>query len=308
MTIASIDIGTNTVLMVIARYNAKDNLVTLLNEHRIPRIGKGLLPGTPIQGDKVTVLLEILSEFKKISEAYKPDKVIATATNALRIASNSVDIVNEIKNMGIEVRVVPGEEESYLAYLGAVSGYGADGETLVIDIGGGSTEIITGKGDDISYRKSFQTGVVSLTEKYFKQDPPSAVEITAVNTELQRIFEELNEKNFNPSRIIAIAGTPTTLACIHKGLKEFDEDAIEGSILTRSEIFKMIEEISAISSGQMLNMYKTVVKGREDVLLAGTLILFHLMNILKIEEVTVSTKGIRYGAVINYFNTNSDLT
>jgi exopolyphosphatase/guanosine-5'-triphosphate,3'-diphosphate pyrophosphatase len=304
MTIASIDIGTNTVLMVIARYEDTGNLVTLRNEFTIPRIGKGLAPGDPISGDKTKLLMDILSGFKQTAKEYNCEKIIATATNAFRIASNSKELQAEIKKMGIEIEVASGEEESCYAYLGAVSGSGTDEKTLVIDIGGGSTEVIFGQGDSILYRKSFHTGVVSLTEKNFKNDPPVITEIAEVNTELQQVFEELNENNFHPGRSIAIAGTPTTLACISRGLKDFDEEAIEGSSLAKEEIRKMISEISSLSSKDILNKYKAVVKGREDVLLAGTLILFHLMNILKLNEVTVSTKGIRYGAIINYFNQN----
>jgi exopolyphosphatase/guanosine-5'-triphosphate,3'-diphosphate pyrophosphatase len=304
MIIASIDIGTNTVLMVIARSNGSGSPETIKNEFTIPRIGKGLVPGGPIREDKKELLLDIIKKFVDTAKYYKADKIIASATNAFRIASNSSEIAELIRNMGVEIEVISGEKESYFAYLGAVSGFDKDEEALVMDIGGGSTEIIYGKGENIHYRKSFQTGVVSLTEKFFLTDPPSPGDINSVNTELQKIFRELAEKKFSPSKAIAIAGTPTTLACIQQGLSSFDEEAIEGSCLKKDDIMGMITEISVLSSEEILKKYSTVVKGREDVLLAGTLILFHLLNILGLSEVNVSTKGIRYGAIINYFRHN----
>jgi len=299
MIIASIDIGTNTVLMVIAKYNNNGTLETLKNEFTIPRIGKGLTPGNPISNEKKELLLEILEKFTATARAYKSDIIIATATNAFRIASNSKEITDLIKEMGIDINIVSGEEESYYAYLGAISGLKDNKDTLVIDIGGGSTEIIYGKDKDIFYRKSFQTGVVSLTERYFKEDLPSPANISSTVNEILEIFSELKEKKFNPSKAVAIAGTPTTLACIQRGLKEFDEDAIEGSILKKEDIMNMVSEISGLASSDILKKYNTVVKGREDVLLAGTLILYNLLDLLGLEEVNVSTKGIRYGAIIN---------
>ncbi|MFO7447251.1 MAG: hypothetical protein R6W90_12855 [Ignavibacteriaceae bacterium] len=300
MTIASIDIGTNTILMVIAEYDINTGkLKTLLNEHQIPRIGKGLTPGSPISDDKALLLLEILRDYKRIADSCNCDKIIATATNAFRIASNRDELLNRIKvETGIDVNVVTGEEESFLSYLGATIDADSDEPVLVIDIGGGSTEIITGKGDKILFRKSFHTGVVSSTEYYFKNDPPAMEDIVSFNANLQNIFEELNDRNFIISRTIAIAGTPTTLACIKQSLYEYDEDLIEGSKLIKTEIGAIISELTHLSSSQIKKKYKAVVSGREDVLLAGSLILFHLMNILKIDEVIVSTKGIRYGAIV----------
>jgi len=304
MIIASIDIGTNTVLMVIAKYNDNGTLETIKNEFTIPRIGKGLTPGSPISNEKKELLLEILENFTVTARSYKADKIIATATNAFRIASNSKEITDLIRKMGIDISIVSGEKESYYAYLGAISGLNDSEDTLVIDIGGGSTEIIYGKDKDIFYRKSFQTGVVSLTEKYFREDPPSPASLDAAINGILEIFSELKEKKFNPSKAVAIAGTPTTLACTQCGLKEFDEEAIEGSCLKREDIMNMVSEISGLASADILRKYNTVVKGREDVLLAGTLILYNLLDLLGLKEVNVSTKGIRYGAIINNLRKN----
>jgi exopolyphosphatase/guanosine-5'-triphosphate,3'-diphosphate pyrophosphatase len=133
-----------------------------------------------------------------------------------------------------------------------------------------------------------------------KHDPPAAAEIEKLKTELHNRLSVISEEKFTQDDAIAIAGTPTTLACIQKGLSEFDEEAIEGSLLKLSDLEKLINELSVLRKNKIFDLYKSVVKGREDVLLAGTIILLEIMKLTKLNEVIVSTKGIRYGAVLEY--------
>jgi len=105
-------------------------------------------------------------------------------------------------------------------------------------------------------------------------------------------------------RAIAIAGTPTTLVCILKDLKLYNEDAVEGSILLQDDVYILKEELSHLSSYEIQERYPQVVSGREDVLLAGTIILYKLMKLFNLTEVLVSTKGVRYGAIVDYIDTN----
>jgi exopolyphosphatase/guanosine-5'-triphosphate,3'-diphosphate pyrophosphatase len=305
MIIASIDIGTNTVLLLIADVDpVSKKIISLRNEQQIPRIGKGLFPGGKISEDRISLLYNSLSEYKNIIDLFKCEKVFVTATNAFRIASNKDEIISEIREkFGFDVQVITGEEEGKYAYLGAVSNYYEEMNTLVIDIGGGSTELISGYGKEILYDKSYPIGVVSGNEKFFLSNPPAEEETLHFNEKLSEVFNNLKAKIGNPERSIAIAGTPTTLACIKQGLKEYNEEAIEGSSLTIRDLTDLIGELSQLTSEEIKNKYDKVVTGREDVLLAGTIILKHILQSLNLVEVKVSTKGIRYGAIINYLNT-----
>ena len=165
MTISSIDIGTNTILLLVAEADSKTRSIkTLVNEYRIPRIGKGLLQGKPVSLEKITALYNVLSEYKKIAEEYNSEKIIITATNAFRIASNANEIIRAIEDdLGFEINVVSGKDEAELAFLGAVGEFNDGLTNMVIDIGGGSTEIITGIQGRITFSNSFQMGVVSGT-------------------------------------------------------------------------------------------------------------------------------------------------
>ena len=299
MIIASIDIGTNTVLLLIAEINPGEKIKTILNEYRIPRIGKGLLAGHPIEKNAQEILVKVLKEYEEIIKKNTCEKVLVTATNAFRIASNSREISQLIlKQFGWEVNIVLGEDEAYLSYLGAVSDIQSNDDILVIDIGGGSTELISGKKDIINYRKSFQAGVVSGSEKFLKSDPPTDIQLHRFEKYLDHTFEELLSLNYAPTETIALAGTPTTLACMSLNIGKYDENLIEGLVLKYAEISKIKRNISSLSNLEILKNYSSVVKGREDLILAGSIILLKTMKLLKIDDIKVSTRGIRYGAIL----------
>jgi len=304
MNVASIDIGTNTILLLIAEVNLNSGEIRVVkNLHSIPRIGKGLKEDNPIPDENVKRMFDVLMKYSKEIKKYKCEKVLITGTNALRIASNKVEIINEIKNnFGYELNIISGSEEAKYSYFGAVSGFNDDQKYLVIDIGGGSTEIIYGKGSEILFSKSYFVGVVSGTETFFFSDPPSEKQIKYFINHLQKTFSEVTKNIKDIDTAIAIAGTPTTLACIKYKLKSYDEVVVEGSTLSVKELKNFIVELSQLSSQEILTKYSQIVKGREDVLLAGTIILKEIMNLLKTNEVKVSAKGIRYGAIINWLN------
>jgi exopolyphosphatase / guanosine-5'-triphosphate,3'-diphosphate pyrophosphatase len=304
MKIASIDIGTNTVILLIAEIR-NNNIVPLINEYRVPRIGKSIESSKYISHEKITELIHVLSEFNDLIKSFGCEVVLAYGTNAFRLASNSLSIIQTIREMlGIQINIVTSLQEAKYSFLGAVSNISnKDNDNLVIDIGGGSTELIYGRINKITYINSFQAGVVSGTERFFKNDPPLPSEIKEFETYLSSSFEELEiSKNVNA---IAIAGTPTTLSCIQKGLSAYNEDEIEGSVLIQADVYRLIKELSLLSSRQIKEKYIQIVSGREDVLLAGTIILNKIMKILKLTKVIVSTKGIRYGAIADFIKTNN---
>ena len=302
MIIASIDIGTNTVLLLLAEADkSSSELKTITNLYNMPRIGKGLQKGGTISPDKIELLVNILKEYKETSLKYKAERIILTATNAFRIAANACEIVSRVKNeLGLEIEIIPGVEEAKYSYLGAAQAAKAGFKKLVIDIGGGSTEIIIGIKDEIIFKKSFQIGVVSLTERFVTQNPPTGENIIAITNFIKETFSELKDFSTDKLSAVAVAGTPTTLSCIKQNIKYYDAAKVEGSILTKNDLGNLVKEISPQTSEEIKQNYGGVVAGREDVLLAGTLILFQLCEILNLDEIIVSSKGLRYGAVINY--------
>ncbi len=305
MIISSIDIGTNTVLLLIAEVDENTKEITVLrDEHRIPRVGKGVVQGSLITQDKIKELFDVLNHFNKIINEFDCKEIIVSATNAFRISSNGPDIARKIFNeFNWMVNILSGDEEARFSFLGSTYRSNTGNNTLIIDIGGGSTELVLGKDEKISFRKSFPVGAVIASEKYFKHAPVSKNEIDIFKKFVFRIFGNIDTCIMNVEKSIAIAGTPTTLSCIKQNLKEYNENLIEGSNLTKQDLTKLTDSLASLSINEIKTKYGIVVKGREDVLLSGALILLYIMDILKLSNITVSTKGIRYGAIYNYLLT-----
>lgn len=207
--------------------------------------------------------------------------------------------------MALDIQIISGDEEAKYSYLGAASAAKDGFKKLVIDIGGGSTEIIIGIEEEIIYKKSFQIGVVSLTERFVTQILPAKENISSMKNYITETFEELSKLGNDRLSAVAVAGTPTTLFCIKQNIKDYDDAKVEGSILTKNDLTNLISEISPLSSEEIKQNYGGVVAGREDVLLSGTLILLQLCEILNLDDIIVSSKGLRYGAVVNFLRESS---
>ncbi|MGB5893312.1 MAG: hypothetical protein WBG58_03975 [Ignavibacteriaceae bacterium] len=301
MIIASIDIGTNTVLLLIAEVDENSfEISPLLNEYRMPRIGRGLKLNKNIVVDRMEKLFDVLSEYQSIISKYNVDDVLVTATNALRIAANSTEIVERIKKqLSWNVNIISGKTEAEFAFLGAVPVSIKNKSNLVIDIGGGSTELILGKENNIQYRKSFQIGSVSATENYLKHSPPIDKELSELEFDLQTIFAEI-KNNLAPDLTYSIAGTPTTLFCMVNGIKKYDDSIVEGGILKYEDIDRIIQDLKILIPEEIKNRYGKIMRGREDIILGGSIILLNIMCLLNLSEVIVSSRGIRYGAIVSF--------
>ncbi len=300
--IASIDIGSNTVLLLIAEIDITNHRIkTLANFYEMPRISKDLKKTGIISSQRKEKLFKVLENYKKKISEYKCDTILVSATNAFRIAENANEIVMEIKNkFGFNVKILSGDEEAKYSFLGATFDFQLERNTLVIDIGGGSTEIIYGSKSDILFKKSFGFGVVSLTENFISNYPVNNSEIAKIKTYTTHNFDELSDIIPRAPFSIAVAGTPTTLSCIKQNLKIYSEEKIEKSVLSTKDLENLISKLKTMTPTEIKNSFGAVVAGREDVLLTGTLILFSLAKVLSIEQFYVSGKGIRYGAIIDY--------
>ncbi len=303
MNIASIDIGSNTILLMIASYCAKSGTYEVLcNEYKMPRISEGLKAGGAISDEKIDSLIRILKEYKDIVSKYDCEIILCNATNALRIASNGNVIVKRIKSeIDLNVNIIPGEQEAYYSFLGAITDSTCR-NNVVIDIGGGSTEISYGNVDEMPFSQSFPIGVVSLTEKFFKNNPPNEEEISQLRNEVRLTFGMIVSQIPPKTNTIAVAGTPTTLSCVLQNLTEYRDELVEGSIISLIEIVKLIDLFKNKSSQMIREEYGYIMEGREDVILAGALILEEFMRLLSLSNITVSSRGVRFGAIVDYVN------
>ena len=304
MIIASLDIGSNTALLLIAEVKpGQERIIPLRDEQMIPRISEDLAGDGIINNKSIERLISVLEKYFDIIKEYKCDKIIISGTNAFRIASNSEEIRSIIKEkFKTDLNVLSGEEEAELAFIGTNYG-GQEDYRLVIDIGGGSTEIILGELKSIIYKKSFKVGVVSIYEMFSSLNNTRESIMDFLKLHMEKDLAMLPLVENAPVTAVALAGTPVTLVSIHKNLADIDTEQIEGFQLTKDTVSDLSLYLEKFSPDQLLKMYPDLLEGREDLILVGAYILLYIMNILKIDDVIVSTKGIRYGAILKYLST-----
>lgn len=304
MNIASIDIGSNTVLLLIAEINPPSTeIITLHNEYKAPRLGQGLKKDGNIPDESIQKLMSVLSSYRKLIDKYNCQTIICTSTNAMRIAANANLIINQVKeSLNIDIQVITGDREAELSYLGAATVLPSVKEKVVMDVGGGSTEVIYGRDTEIIYKKSFPIGAVNLTEEFIHSNLPVEKEVQQLQENIDKTFTEISQIIHPNTPLIAVAGTPTSLSAINLKLTEYDDGKVEGSELTLTEIDNFIKEFSTQTPEEILYKYGEIISGREDVILAGTIILKTVAKLTGSNKIFVSGRGIRYGSVIEFIN------
>lgn len=292
MLIASIDIGTNTLLLLIGEVQADGSLSIVHDEHSIARLGEGVHASKCINEKAIERASHILHRYKLICDSYKVEKITIVATSAMRDADNAEYVCSILSSIIQKpISIISGKEEAYFSYVGSKETY--DNPTI-IDIGGGSTEIICMDNDHTIQSISLYIGAVRFTEKYFSTYPPSIDSIQEAIAEIKTSLSQFTISVHSP--VIVVAGTPTTLACIDQGLDEYHRDKVHGYILTYDAI-SSITDMLCTSSYDSLFSIKGINPKRADILPAGSLLLKSLLSYFAIEHCIVSTKGLRYGVL-----------
>ncbi len=301
---AGIDIGTNTILLLIAE--VEDGKVSkVLEDHvKVVRLGQGVDKNRAFHPDAITRARECFREYAEILRKYPGIDVRAVATSGSRDARNSAEFFAEIeKETGIRIRVISGEEEARMSFLGALpDGATAPASLAVIDIGGGSTEIVglRAQGSSELFRFSFDMGCVRLTERFLSSDPPEVSQLESLRKFVRA--ELLGQKalldGLRGRELIGVAGTATYLASSALGLDRFDPARVHGSGLRLNEVESLGAKFACLAAAERLGI-GGMDKGRADVIVAGALILEETMKAAGFTKLTASVRGLRYGAVLS---------
>jgi len=295
--VAGIDIGTNTLLMVIADV-AEDGSVTVHEDlHEIPRLGAGVDASHVIAPESVQRAVRVLQHYRTVLRSYGDPPVVCVGTSALRDAVNQDEVLWELDAALEEtVRVIDGETEARLTYLGSV---GADPEpAIVCDIGGGSTELVYGSGGIITQRVSLQVGCVRLTERWCQPGPVDPDRRAGLVNDIRAALTGSGfQPPTEPTRLVGVAGTPSALATMDLGLERFDQQRIEGHVLSTSTISFLRDQLLEKDENGLSSL-PGIDPRRSDILPSGAAILFEIMQFLGSPEVRVSTRGLRFGAAL----------
>lgn len=289
MRVAAIDLGSNSFLCLIAEKDNRGKIKEIYDTIEFVKLGEGVHQNKTFSEGALQRAEMAFKKFQGLIEKYKVEKVASVATSAARDVSNRDRFFDLGKKYGIPIEIISGENEGDYTYLGVLSGRPEKPNFSVLDIGGGSTEIAYKKDGNLK-AKSFNVGCVRLTELFLKSDPEKKEEIEEFRKYLR---EKMPTMDFGELEMVAVAGTPTTLASLHLQ-KDFDPNLIDNFKLTKVHVRELIQKFNTLTIADRKKL-KGIDAPRADVIMAGALILEHVMEICKLDSVTVSSRGVRYG-------------
>lgn len=289
---AIIDIGTNSVRLLMAEKDEKGEWKTLRKELRSTRLGEGMTDKATIgQGAKERTLSAV-EEFTAMAKLEGAEDIFAYGTSIMRDASNGEEFADEVTvASGVPVRILSGKEEAYYSYIGAAGTSGVI--TSVVDIGGGSTEICVGFGTDVGARHSFRLGCVRCSKQF---DTTTARGRAELKKHCFTLFREtdLMESMRNVKRWIGVGGTVTSLASMLQELEVYDSLKVQDYVIHPEDVSKILEKLSKMSYDDKCHM-KGLLPSRADIIVAGVVILDSLMEYFALSEITVSDRDLSEG-------------
>jgi exopolyphosphatase/guanosine-5'-triphosphate,3'-diphosphate pyrophosphatase len=303
--------GTNSTRLLIADV-VDGRLVEVERLLRITRLGEDVDRGGVLVPAAMERVHAVLEEFRGVAAAHGAGRVLATATSAVRDAANGRDFLAEIERRhGFETRLLSGDEEALLTFRGITSTRPIDVDTLIVDIGGGSTELIAGSPGGVGFHVSTQMGCVRLTERHLHSDPPTAAELAACAADVRAILEAAvppavrkpgggttGSGNAPGSRAaIGVAGTVTTIAALDLGLAAYDAERIHGHAIPAAAVVRERERLGVLTVEQRRGV-QGLEPARAPVIVAGTVILDEILRWFGLAAIEASERDILHGAAL----------
>jgi len=306
---AVIDVGTNSVKLLVADVTGQD-VLPVHEESRQTRLGKGFYETHRLQPEPIARTAEAVWEFAEIARDRNADTIRVIATSAARDAINPKDLTISIERAsGLKTEIITGAREADWAFQGVATDPGlAKHPLLLLDVGGGSTEFILGHGTTKSFAHSFPVGTVRLLEKFPHSDPPTKSEYTACRDWVKNLFKHevwpllepalLLEQKTGEVRLVGTGGTTSILARVENEMDRFDRDKIESTVLTLDRVIAHRKKLWSLPLAERKEV-PGLPKLRADVILTGVLIYEAVMEEFGFKELRISTRGLRFAAVMN---------
>jgi exopolyphosphatase/guanosine-5'-triphosphate,3'-diphosphate pyrophosphatase len=296
--VAVIDVGSNSTRLLIADVDGAVSVVE--RQSRVTRLGRGVDLSGQLSDEAIEAACAAIGDYVEICRESGVEQLVAIATSAVRDASNGSAFVAELRErFALPARVLDGEEEARLTYRGATSESPPEVPTLVIDIGGGSTEMVVGTGTEIAFHTSLQAGVVRHTERHISGDPPTVVELEALADDIRVLIEDAlaNANGARASAGIAVAGTPTSLAASELELEPYDPSRVHGHVLSLQTIQRLLSQFASTPLAERVAI-PGLHPDRAPTIIAGGVILIEAMRAFGLEQIQVSEHDILYGMAL----------
>ncbi len=302
MPVAAIDVGTNTVLLLVAGAGGR-GAVTLAERAEITRLGRGVDATGRLDPAAIAETVRVLAAYAAEARRLGATAIDCVATSAARDASNWDQFFEAARvEAGLTPRVISGDEEARLVWASAWRDFGASAGSAglaVLDVGGGSTEFTFGDRPSPLGRRSLQVGAVRLTERHVAADPIDASTLATLRSAARAALQPLagmGGGGRGGGRLVGVAGTVTTLAAVEQALPVYDGERVHGSSLARAQIEGLIERLAALPLAERARLPGMEPK-RADVIVAGAVVVAEAMALTGFGTLTVSDRGVRWGLV-----------
>jgi exopolyphosphatase / guanosine-5'-triphosphate,3'-diphosphate pyrophosphatase len=299
MRIAVADLGTNSTRLLVADLTPDGQLTQLERHTTVTRLGEGVDGSGRLTAAAIDRVLAALASYREIADAAGAERRIAVATSAVRETENGHELADRVRDeLGFDIRTIDGDEEARLTFLGATAGRAPDGDTLIIDIGGGSTEFVSGRpGATPSFHVSTRLGSVRQTERHLAHDPPRHDELEALADEACAIIAEAvpAEIRTRVDKVIAVAGTPTSLAAIDQKLDPYDPEQVDGYDLELAAAERILAQLAVLPLERRRDV-TGLLSDRAPTIVAGVVILVEALRLFGVRNVEVSESDVLDGA------------
>ncbi|MEA2286091.1 MAG: exopolyphosphatase / guanosine-5-triphosphate,3-diphosphate pyrophosphatase [Solirubrobacteraceae bacterium] len=302
MRVAVVDIGTNSTRLLVADVDGDGQLTELERRSVVTRLGQGVDASGALAPEAMQRVFDTLADYRALIDEHGAERTTAVLTSAVRDAANGPEFTARVREeYGLDARTIPGEEEARLTFLGATSERPDDapGPTVVIDIGGGSTEFVVGDGRDLIFHVSTQAGVVRHSERHVHSDPPAPEELNALRREVRSIFEaEVPAGVRERTRAaIAVAGTATSLASIDQQLDPYDAAKVHGYELSVGRLVELLGDLAAKTEDERRQI-TGLDPGRAPTIVAGTALLLEALGAFGLDATEISDHDILRGTAL----------
>ena len=315
MRVAVVDIGTNSTRLLIADVDSATQAVEpLLRRSEVTRLGHGVDSGGSLSEDAIARVLDTLADYRAAIDERHCAANMAVLTSAVRDAANGASFAARVRDdYALDAKVLSGEQEAQLTFLGAMSdqpseeggtqprglGQTAAEPTVVIDIGGGSTEFIVGRGRSAGFHTSLHAGVVRMSERHIHSDPPAPHELQALALDVRTTFLDglPPEERAPVKRGIAVAGTATSAAAIDQELDPYDPDRVHGYSLQLATVELLLARLADMAEEDRRRVVG-LHPDRAPTIVAGMILLGEALRAFELDHVEVSERDILYGGAL----------
>jgi exopolyphosphatase / guanosine-5'-triphosphate,3'-diphosphate pyrophosphatase len=288
MRVAAVDIGTNTTRLLVADV-VDGRADEIVRREAITRLGESVDKGRHLVPAAIARVRDVLVDYRREADGLEAERVLAVATSAVRDAENGMEFLDEVaKTYGFTTRLLDGREEAEMTFRGVSAGRVLEQATLVVDVGGGSTELVVGR-RGVESTWSLDIGSVRLTERFVASDPPDEAELAALTAYVREVLPQLQ-----PRMAIGVAGTVTTLAALDLGLDAFDPERVHGHRLSVEAVERQLARLAALPLDERRRV-PALEPERAPVIVAGAAIVLEVMRTYALDEVETSVRDLLDG-------------